>query len=101
MPPPEPTTRKRSAHFGVCRTKLKSLDDGVRKTIANAIQRWQEKRIEFIEGIPAVTQDELSEEGILESPTLTIPSNAPPATPRRGNPPVPLHHGQTQGRPRI
>lgn len=97
MSSPEPT-RKKSPHLGVSRTHLKGLDAGVQKTIGNAIQRWQEKRIAFIEGLPEITQQELAEEGLLEAPTLTIPGATPPVVPQRSRPPV--HVNGTTGGPR-
>lgn len=91
----QPGTPKRSAHFGPARTRIKSLDDGVRKTIQNAIARWQEKRIEFIEGLPQRTQDELQEEGMLATPSISIPGTTPPV-PKREPAPAPRMTVQAQ-----
>ena len=77
---------KRSAHYGVAKTRIKALDDGVRKTIQNAIQRWQEKRIEFIEGLPERTQQELNEEGFLATPSIALPGTSVPVQPTKPAP---------------
>lgn len=83
MSSPEPTgAPKRSPLFGVSKTRVKSLDDGVRKTIENALARWTEKRIEFIQSLPEATQAELDSEGMLQAPTISIPNGKPaPAAP--------------------
>lgn len=89
MSSPETTgVAKRSPLFGVSKTRLRALDEGIQKTIANAIQRWTEKRIEFCEHLPEQTRQELHEDGMLEAPPLEIPGTKPakPQAPARTAP---------------
>jgi hypothetical protein len=89
MSSPEPTgIAKRSPLFGVAKTRLRALDEGVKKTIENAIARYLEKRIEFTENLPEATRAELQEEGMLQAPTITLPG-AQPAKPAAAPAPTP------------
>lgn len=99
----QPVAAKRSPLFGVSRTRLLSLDSGVNKTVANALQRWLEKRIEFIESLPEQTKEELAEEGLLLAPTVTIPGQtaAKPAAPAPSLPPARTMQVQAPTRSRL
>lgn len=101
-------TQKRSPLFGVSRTRIKSLDEGVRKTIDNAIQRWTEKRIEFIQNLPEVTQEELRQDGFLQAPEITLAKQTgsrAPAPQQQGRAPMTglagATHLQPNGRGRL
>lgn len=89
----QPGTVKRSPLFGVSRTRIKALDDGVRKTIENTIQRWTRNRIEFLQSLPEVTQQELADEGLLQAPDVAVKpaaaQRAPAAQQRHQSPAFP------------
>lgn len=73
----EPTgTPKRSPLFGISRTRVMSMDKALQTTLQNAVKRWLEKRVEFIESLPEATQHELHEEGLVQPPQVTMPQPA-------------------------
>jgi len=76
-----------------------AMDKAVQTTLANAVKRWLDKRVEFIEALPEITQHELHEEGLVQPPPVSLPqpvgAKAPAPLPSRtGAAQAPVHRGR-------
>lgn len=87
-----PGSPKRSPLFGISRTRIMSMDKALPQTLQNAVKRWLEKRVEFIESLPEATQHELHAEGLVQPPPVAMPTAAgakPAPTPLPARAPLP------------